>query len=160
MADTNISGSTSRASAYSRTLTRVGLDALGGLVAEAPETGNSRVFRLGPLSVRLETQAAAPAPAAHEQITEAARHLADQVRAFNFKEEMDAGACYEALADHEPDGMRVRQGSRGAHEEALDALDGLIETAPQRTPAAVARAYGVTERRARGTVPRMINAQV
>ncbi len=160
MADMNISGSTSRASAYSRTLTRVGLDALGGLVAEASETGSSRVFRLGPLSVRLETQAAATAPPVHEHITEAARHLADQVRAFNFKEEMDAGACYEALAEQELDGAQARQGSRGAHEEALDALEGLIEAVPQRTPAAVARAYGVAERRARGAAPRMINARV
>ena len=110
--------------------------------------------------MRLVKDPADPAPAVRARITEAARRLADQVRAFNFKEELDAGACREAMADQRVDAAQARLATEDAQQGALDALTGLIAMAPLRTPAAGVRAYGAAARGAPGAMPRMIRAQV
>jgi hypothetical protein len=126
------------------------MDALAGLAACVEE--ESRVFRLGPLAVRLETRRE-KTPEARANITEAAQRLADQVRTFNFKDALDVGLCHEALCE-------ARQASASAQEEALDALESMIAQAPQRTPASAARSYSLAAQHARSAVPNMIHSQV
>lgn len=153
---------TASAAAYSRGGAREAeknaRDALDGLAAERRE---SRVFKLGPLAVRVESSHTEPAPAATQQITAAAQRLADRVRAFNFQEALDAE---EMLAEvHSPEDVlrRAAAASSGdAQKGAVAALEGMIAAAPQRTAAAAARSYGQTERSTRRYVPNMVNSRI
>lgn len=168
MADSvNIDSASSLAGsvAYSRSATRAAQSALEGLgTARADE---SREFKLGPLRVRVESSPAPAESPAHRHIADAARRMADQVRSFNFQENLDVEDALAALRDvSQPDffaasaASAVREGSQAAHAGAAAALEGMAAAAPSRTAASGVRAYGSVEQRTRRHIPNMVNARV